>query len=56
MLLWDSAHNCRKELGASSTVEWVLMKVFFFSKTYLNQFFFETDYTETKSCHQQKRL
>lgn len=38
MLLWDSAHNCRRELGAFS-----------FSKTYLNQFFLEIDYTETKT-------
>uniref|UniRef100_A0A673SLN8 Methylosome subunit pICln n=1 Tax=Suricata suricatta TaxID=37032 RepID=A0A673SLN8_SURSU len=28
MLLQDSARNCRKEPGASSAVEWVLLKVF----------------------------
>lgn len=31
------------------------MKVFSFSKTYLNPTFFETDYIETKSCHEQKK-
>ena len=39
MLLWN-CHKYRRKLGASSTVEWMLMKSFSFSKTYLNPSFF----------------